>query len=114
MEITQQDIRRKILEQINENGEGIIDPQKLAVSLGISSTKVYDSIQLLQSQGLIDPPEARKNPPNRIFIGHGHSPAWKELKDFIADRLRLEWDEFDRESGAGLAVTDKLASLLHR
>ena len=25
----------------------------------------------------------------RIFIGHGRSPLWRELKDFIADRLGL-------------------------
>jgi hypothetical protein len=25
----------------------------------------------------------------RICIGHGHSPLWRELKDFIADRLGL-------------------------
>jgi hypothetical protein len=24
-----------------------------------------------------------------IFIGHGKSPLWRELKDFIAERLNL-------------------------
>jgi len=23
----------------------------------------------------------------QVFIGHGHSPLWRELKDFVADRL---------------------------
>jgi hypothetical protein len=26
---------------------------------------------------------------NRAFIGHGHSPLWRELKDFVHDRLGL-------------------------
>jgi len=33
----------------------------------------------------------------KIFIGHGGSTVWKELKDFLAERLHLEWDEFNRE-----------------
>src|SRR5438045_2725225 len=31
-----------------------------------------------------------------VFIGHGRSPLWRELKDFIQDRLQLPWDEFNR------------------
>jgi hypothetical protein len=36
----------------------------------------------------------------KIFIGHGHSPAWRELKDFIVDRLKLTYDEFNAASAA--------------
>jgi hypothetical protein len=38
---------------------------------------------------------------NRIFIGHGLSSLWREVKDFLADRLSLPWDEFNREAVAG-------------
>ena len=31
-----------------------------------------------------------------VFIGHGRSPTWRELKDFIVDRLHLPVDEFSR------------------
>ena len=34
---------------------------------------------------------------NKVFIGHGRSVIWKELKDFLEDRLNLEWEEFNRE-----------------
>jgi hypothetical protein len=37
----------------------------------------------------------------RVFIGHGHSADWKDIKDFVADRLRLEYEEFNREPAAG-------------
>lgn len=49
---------------------------------------------------------------NRIFIGHGRSPLWRELKDFLQDRLLLPWDEFNRESVAGVATTERLAQML--
>lgn len=47
-----------------------------------------------------------------MAIGHGRSPLWRELKDFIADRLGLEWDEFDRVAVAGVATVDRLRDML--
>ena len=47
-----------------------------------------------------------------IFIGHGRSPIWRELKDFLHDRLKLKWGEFNRESAAGVATTERLQQLL--
>jgi predicted nucleotide-binding protein len=49
---------------------------------------------------------------NRIFIGHGRSGAWRELKDFIADRLHLEWDEFNRTPTPGRTHTERLTEML--
>jgi len=49
---------------------------------------------------------------DRVFLGHGRSLAWRELKDFLADRLGLEWDEFNRESTAGLSTKERLESKL--
>jgi hypothetical protein len=48
----------------------------------------------------------------RIFIGHGRSPLWRVLKDFIADRLQLPWDEFNREATAGYPTTDRLQTMM--
>ena len=48
----------------------------------------------------------------RVFIGHGRSPVWRELKDFLADRLSLPWDEFNREPVAGIATTERLNQML--
>jgi hypothetical protein len=48
----------------------------------------------------------------RVFIGHGHSPLWRELKDFIADRLGLPWDEFNREEVAGYTTSERLQTML--
>lgn len=51
-------------------------------------------------------------PKNKIFIGHGRSLVWKELKDFLQDRLHLEWDEFNRESVAGRSNKEVLSEKL--
>ena len=51
-------------------------------------------------------------PRNSIFLGHGRSPVWRELKDFLADRLALPWDEFNRDSVAGIATTERLVQML--
>lgn len=48
----------------------------------------------------------------KVFIGHGRSLVWRELKDFILDRLHLEWEEFNREPTAGIATTDRLQQML--
>ena len=50
--------------------------------------------------------------PSRIFIGHGRSLAWRELKDFLQDRLRLPWNEFNRVSAAGVPTTIRLGEML--
>lgn len=47
-----------------------------------------------------------------IFIGHGHSRIWKDLKDFIQDRLRLPWDEFNRIPVAGITNINRLCKML--
>lgn len=47
-----------------------------------------------------------------IFLGYGRSPLWRELKDFLQDRLHLPWDEFNREPTAGIATTERLMKML--
>lgn len=48
----------------------------------------------------------------KVFIGHGRSPVWRELKDFIFERLGLPWDEFNREVVAGLTTLERLSQML--
>ena len=47
-----------------------------------------------------------------IFIGHGRSAVWRELKDFIEDRLGLQTDEFNRVSVVGNTNTKRLGEML--
>ena len=48
----------------------------------------------------------------KIFIGHGRSTIWKDLKDFLRDTLDLEWEEFNRESVAGMSTKERLEAML--
>ena len=48
----------------------------------------------------------------KIFIGHGRSPVWRELKDFLQDRLHLTIDEFNSVSTAGVATTNRLEEMV--
>lgn len=50
--------------------------------------------------------------PKQVFIGHGHSPIWKDLKDFLRDRLKLECVEFNSEPAAGKSNKERLEEML--
>lgn len=52
------------------------------------------------------------NTGTNIFIGHGRSLLWRELKDFIQDRLNLPWDEFNRVPVAGTTNITRLSEML--
>lgn len=47
-----------------------------------------------------------------VFIGHGRSFVWRDLKDFIKERLRLPHDEFNRIPVAGITNIARLSEML--
>ena len=47
-----------------------------------------------------------------VFIGHGRSHVWRDLKDFVQDRLALPWDEFNRVPVAGITNIARLSEML--
>lgn len=49
---------------------------------------------------------------DKVFIGHGRSSIWKDLKDFIQERLDLPWDEFNRIPVAGVTNIARLSQML--
>lgn len=67
-------------------------------------------------EGLETLPQVAQTPLHgrHIFIGHGRSPLWRELKDFIADRLKLPWDEFNREVVAGHTTSERLQTMMQQ
>ena len=48
-----------------------------------------------------------------IFIGHGQSKVWRDLKDFVQDRLHLPYDEFNRVPIAGFTNIARLSEMLN-
>jgi len=62
----------------------------------------------------IEPTNAGTNIIDRcVFIGHGRSESWRVLKDFLSDKLRLPYEEFNRQSAAGLATKERLQQMLN-
>jgi predicted nucleotide-binding protein len=47
-----------------------------------------------------------------VCIGHGRSSLWRELKDFLVERLHLRVDDFNRVSTAGVSTTERLDDML--
>ena len=47
-----------------------------------------------------------------VVIGHGRSLLWRELKDFVHERLGLPWDEFNRVPVAGMTNIERLTQML--
>lgn len=48
----------------------------------------------------------------RVFLGHGRSQAWRELKDHLEQSLGLGHEEFEREPVAGLAIHERIDAML--
>jgi hypothetical protein len=48
----------------------------------------------------------------KVFIGHGRSSVWKDLKDFITNRLHIEYEEFNRVPVAGRGTKERLEEML--
>jgi predicted nucleotide-binding protein len=68
-------------------------------------SKYLDNMEVQMSNNI-------KQTGSHIFIGHGRSSDWRDLKDFIQDRLNLAWDEFNRIPVAGLSNTNRLNQML--
>lgn len=47
-----------------------------------------------------------------VFIGHGRSMVWRDLKDFVKERLKLPHDEFNRVPVAGITNITRLSEML--
>ena len=49
---------------------------------------------------------------DKVFVGHGRSPCWRDLQDFIVDKLQLPCDEFNRVPTAGMTIQERLEQML--
>ena len=88
----------------------IRSPFRAAGELSALCRRAARHLQRLQSDDASS--TSQIGAPGRIVICHGRSPLWRELKDFVADRLHLPWDEFNRVSVAGVGTTDRLQQMV--
>jgi len=92
---------------------GMFDPQDVGKSESehaeILATRVAALTRIIAE---FDTVGSRCGVPQCVFFGHGRSGAWRELKDFVSDRLHLPWDEFNREPVAGFSTFERLSNML--
>lgn len=67
---------------------------------------------VIQTATLHEPEQHGVTVKYKIFIGHGRSEYWRALKDFVRDRLGLEYEEFNRVSVAGINTQERLTEML--
>ncbi len=49
-----------------------------------------------------------------IFIGHGHAPYWKDLKNYLESQMDYDVETFESQPQAGKSITDVLRGFLNR
>ena len=110
-------------EDVSASNQGMQTPPHIqllgeVIAMRLAQKPVADLINLVkQAAAHVSRKQAvsRQRPAagRRIFIGHGHSADWRELKDFIEDRLGLQTDEFNRVPIAGVHGTERLGQMLN-
>ena len=130
-------VQNTILEIFGPNSHEYDEHQYFQISkgpfyIGMSAGERQDSFKrgiehtLVMLRGLIDRLEEKKldlptgevgsepkaSQVRRVFIGHGRSMQWLKLKDFVVERLRLQYEEFNRESPAGYSTKERLQQML--
>ena len=95
--------------ELQEAAEAAIAASMAAYGYAPQTARLRDEIvngikpHLIPLNGLI---------PNKIFIRHGHSPVWREFKDFLQNNLSLPWEEFNRLPQAGIWTGERLSEML--
>lgn len=69
---------------------------------------------VIEAAALSDPESNDTIMRDKIFIGHGRSELWRVLKDFLHERLNLDYEEFNRVSAAGINTQERLSEMLDR
>ncbi|WP_116827363.1 TIR domain-containing protein [Pseudomonas syringae] len=103
-------------------GQGILTPPHLKVWAEMLSKKAPVSacssvLVVLRKAFSYSQRQAKKMEKDsmvgtNVFIGHGRSVVWRDLKDFVKDRLGLDYDEFNRVPVAGITNIQRLTEML--
>lgn len=80
-------------------------------ALGLLTMIILDIVRS-RADVVTERPPVAESAQQAVFIGHGHSPVWLELAQFLTDRLQLRVDEFNRISSGGKTTSERLAEML--
>lgn len=117
--------RAKIAAKLREHGLNyvkggyVVASGEVAVPPFVAAPRQIQVSQSSNSRGLLIQDQPQKHftdaiplKQNKVFIGHGHSQVWRELKDFLQDRLGLKYEEFNSESAAGTSTIGRLEAMM--
>jgi predicted nucleotide-binding protein len=105
---------------------GIVTPVHVRMALGPTAARVAtqacinladdlrEARSILEVSSLLSEEGAmtKTNDSKTIFIGHGRSFVWRDLKDFLVERLGLQYIEFNSDPAAGLATKERLQEMV--
>lgn len=75
---------------------------------------VFEVFENHLNESQLPEPPAPPEPKATVFIGHGRSPLWRELKDHLQDKHGYTVEAYEIGAGAGHAVRDILEDMLKR
>ena len=90
-------------------GRGPYEELQGSIRSGIRSLESLHTDLYLFADG----PKPSGKQGTKIFFGHGGSSAWRELKDYVLELGLREWEEFNKEPGAGRTTLDRLKEMLN-
>ena len=77
--------------------------------------EIFDIFDRNVDNCALEEPEDNKSKDNEsptIFIGHGHSPAWKDLKDHLQDKHGFPVEAYETGARAGHTIRDILQEMM--
>lgn len=77
---------------------------------------VFQIFESNLSESMLPEPEEAPPPPKpdlRVFIGHGRSQLWRDLKDHLTDKHDIEVEAYEIGARAGHAIRDVLEEMLN-
>lgn len=98
-----------------------VAPHQHLVAVHLSYTHTRNGLETLEKAVRVSASHAQRleniatgsaGKGENIVIGHGQSELWKQLRDFLRDRVKLPWDEFNRVPIAGVPNTIRLTQML--
>src|SRR5215207_2659209 len=74
--------------------------------------RIFDVFERHLDESRIPVPAAPEPPPPTVFIGHGRSQQWRDLKDHLREQHGYTVEAYEVGARAGHAVRDILAEML--
>lgn len=91
---------------------GDYGPLEMAIAQARDGAVVPVGAQTSSADAPVPSASTQETARGKVFIGHGHSPLWRELKDYIEDDLGLQTRYFEQTSRVGEHMAEILNGFL--